>query len=121
MTLSKKKYRYIGIYLSDCLSLNKSAILEKISERYLGLFGSIDYNKAHIRIIMLNNIPNAIVIFKCRLESLTNTLISLSLIDLELMVVSISGTLKQLKKKILTFLSYVSENQKGLTFNFRDS
>jgi len=37
------------------------------------------------------------------------------------MVVSISGTLKQLKKKILIFLSYVSENQEGLMSNFRDS
>ena len=121
MTLSKKKYRYIGIYLSGRLSLNKSAILEKISGRYLGLFGSIDYSKANIRIIKINNIPNTIVILKCRLESLTNTLISLSLIDLELMVISISGTLKQLKKKILAFLGYVSENQKGLTFDFKDS
>ena len=121
MTLSKKKYRYVGIYLSDRLSLNKSTIIEEISGRYLGLFGSIDYNKAHIRIIKINDIPNTIVILKCRLESLTNTLISLSLINLELMVVSISGTLKQLKKKILIFLSYVSENQEGLTSNFRNS
>ena len=121
MPLSKKKYRYIGIYLSSHLSLNKSAILEEISERYLGLFGSIDYSKANIRIIKINNIPNTIVILKCRLESLTNTLISLSLINLELMVISISGTLKQLKKKIIVFLGYVSENQKGLTFNFKDS
>ena len=121
MTLSKKKYRYIGIYLSSRLSLNKSAILEEISVRYLGLFGSIDYSKANIRIININNIPDTIIILKCRLESLTNTLISLSLIDLELMVISISGTLKQLKKKILAFLGFVSENQKGLTFNFKDS
>ena len=121
MTLSKKKYRYIGIYLSGRLSSNKSAILEELSGRYLGLFGSIDYNKANIRIIQINNIPNRMVVLKCRLESLTNTLLSLSLIELELMVVSISGTLKQLKKKLLDFLNYVSENQKGLTFNFEDS
>jgi|SRR6476620_10937667 len=121
MTLSKKKYRYVGIYLSDRLTLNKSTILEEISGRYLGLFGSIDYNKAHIRIIKINDIPNTIVVLKCGLESLTNTLISLSLIDLELIVVSISGTLKQLKKKILIFLSHVPENQEGLTPNFRDS
>jgi RNase P/RNase MRP subunit POP5 len=121
MTLSKKKYRYIGIYRSEYLTLDKSAILEEISERYLGLFGSIDYNKANIRIIKINDIPDTIVIFKCRLESLTNTLVSLSLVELELMVVSISGTLKQLKKKILTFLNYISENQKGLKLNFRDS
>jgi RNase P/RNase MRP subunit POP5 len=121
MTLSKKKYRYIGIYLSSRLSLNKSAIIEEISGRYLGLFGSIDYSKANIRIITINNIPNTIVILKCRLESLTNTLISLNLIDLKLMVISISGTLKQLKKKILVFLGYISENQKDLTFNFKDS
>jgi type IV secretory pathway TrbL component len=48
-------------------------------------------------------------------------LISLNLIDLKLMVISISGTLKQLKKKILVFLGYISENQKDLTFNFKDS
>lgn len=121
MTLSKKKYRYIGIYLPGRLSSNKSAILEELSGRYLGLFGSIDYSKANIRIIRINNISNTIVILKCRLESLTNTLISLGLVELELMVVSISGTLKQLKKKIIDFLNYVSENQKGLTFNFKDS
>ncbi len=121
MTLSKKKYRYIGIYLPGRLSLNKSAIIEEIYGRYLGLFGSIDYSKANIRIITINNFPNTIVILKCRLESLTNTLISLNLIDLKLMVISISGTLKQLKKKILAFLSYISENQNGLTFNFKDS
>jgi RNase P/RNase MRP subunit POP5 len=121
MTLSKKKYRYIGIYISGRLSSNKSVILEELSGRYLGLFGSIDYSKSNIRIIRINNIPDTIVILKCRLESLTNTLISMNLIDLELMVVSISGTLKQLKKKILAFLDYVSENQKDLTFNFKDS
>jgi RNase P/RNase MRP subunit POP5 len=121
MTLSKKKYRYIGIYLSSHLSSNKAGILEKLSNRYLGLFGSIDYSNANIRIIEINDIPNSIVILKCRLESLTSMLISLSLIELELMIVSISGTLKQLKKKILTFLNHVSGYQKDLTFNFEDS
>ena len=121
MTLSKKKYRYIGIYLSSHLSSNKAGILEKLSNRYLGLFGSIDYSNANIRIIEINDIPNSIVILKCRLESLTNMLISLSLIELELMIVSISGTLKQLKKKILTFLNHVSGYQKDPTFNFKDS
>jgi len=121
MTLSKKKYRYIGIYLSSHLSSNKASILEKLSNRYLGLFGSIDYSNANIRIIEIKDIPNSIVILKCRLESLTNMLISLSLIELELMIVSISGTLKQLKKKILTFLNHVSGYQKDLTFNFKDS
>jgi hypothetical protein len=48
-------------------------------------------------------------------------LISLNLIDSKLMVVSISGTLKQLKKKILAFLDFVSENQKDLKFNSKDS
>lgn len=121
MTLSKKKYRYIGIYLSDRLSSNKPGILEELSNRYLGLFGSIDYSNANIRIIKINNNPNDIVILKCRLEYLTNILISLSLIELELMIISISGTLKQLKKKILVFLNYVSENQKDLMFSFKDS
>lgn len=121
MTLSKKKYRYIGIYLSSRLSSNKPGILEELSARYLGLFGSIDYSNANIRIIEVRDIPNSIVILKCRLESLTNMLISLSLIELELMIVSISGTLKQLKKKILTFLNYVSENQEDLMFNLKDS
>jgi RNase P/RNase MRP subunit POP5 len=121
MTLSKKKYRYIGIYLSGRLSSDQSTILEELSGRYLGLFGSIDYSNANIRIIKINNIPNTIVILKCRLESLTNALISLNLIDLKLMVISISGTLKQLEKKILAFLDFVSENQKDLMFNFKDS
>ncbi len=121
MTLSKKKYRYIGIYLSSHLSSNKVGILEKLSNRYLGLFGSIDYSNANIRIIEIKDIPNSIVILKCRLESLTNMLISLSLIELELMIVSISGTLKQLKKKILTFLNHVSGYPKDFTFNFKDS
>lgn len=121
MTLSKKKYRYIGIYLSNPISSNKSGFLEDLSNRYLGLFGSIDYSNTNIRIIEMKDIPNSIIILKCRLESLTNMLISLSLIELELMIVSISGTLKQLKKKILMFLKYVSENQKGLMFNFKDS
>ncbi len=121
MTLSKKKYRYIGIYLSGRLSSNKSEILEELSGRYLGLFGSIDYSKANVRIITINNMPNSIVILKCRLEALTNILISLGLVELELMVISISGTLKQLKKKIIDFLNFVSENQKGLTLNIKDS
>jgi RNase P/RNase MRP subunit POP5 len=121
MTLSKKKYRYIGIYSPGPLSLNNSAFLEELSNRYLGLFGSIDYSNVNIRIIKIDNIPNTIVILKCRLESLTNMLISLSLMELELMIVSISGTLKQLKKKILAYLNYVSEDQKGHTFNFKDS
>lgn len=110
MTLTKRKYRYIGVYISDNLLSNNIDILDKFSNRYLGLFGSIDYNNSHTRIIKINNIDKNIVVLKCKLDNLTNALLTLQLIDLDILVISVSGTLKRLKKRIYEFLKCTFNN-----------
>jgi RNase P/RNase MRP subunit POP5 len=109
MTLSKKKFRYICIYLQQQDGDDRSAyynFTNKFYERLEGLFGSIDYYKSTIKIINVNSVSSKFVIIRCRLEHLDDVLLSLCFTNYSLLILPLSGTIKQLKKRIQSFLSY---------------
>lgn len=108
MTLSKKKFRYICIYLQQA-SDDRSVYYDftnKFYERLEGLFGSIDYYKSTIKIINVNSVSSKFIIMRCRLEHIDDVLLSLCFTNYSLLILPLSGTIKQLKKRIQNFLSY---------------
>lgn len=110
MTLIKQKYRYIGIYLTTDFILSNSSLFEKFSYRHIGLFGVLDFNNSNIRFIHIKDFEKNSVVLKCRLESVPNIILSLNLLDPEVIVHSSSGSIKKLKKKINEYLTYISNN-----------
>lgn len=99
MTLNKQKFRYISVFFPNTSSLNSENFFDEFSARYVELFGVIEYLKSLCRLVKSKEPINDVFLIKCKLDSLSSTLISLYLINHELMVVSISGTLRQVKKK----------------------
>ena len=103
MTLNKQKFRYISILFPNTSSLNSENFFDEFSARYVELFGVIEYFNSLCRLVKNRDPINNVFLIKCKLDSLSNTLVSLYLINRELMVVSISGTLRQVKKKSYLF------------------
>jgi hypothetical protein len=99
MTLNKQKFRYISVFFPNTSSLNPENFFDEFSARYVELFGVIKYFNSFCRLVKNKDPINNIFLIKCKLDSLSDTLVSLYLINRELMVVSISGTLRQVKKK----------------------
>jgi RNase P/RNase MRP subunit POP5 len=111
MTLSKKKFRYICVYLQqDAAATDERSVYynftNKLYERLEGLFGSIDYYKSTIKIINVHAISSKFIIIRCRLEYIDDVLLSLCFTNHSLLILPLSGTIKQLKKRIQSFLSY---------------
>ncbi|MGN6346384.1 MAG: Rpp14/Pop5 family protein [Candidatus Nitrosocosmicus sp.] len=108
MTLVKKKFRYICIYLQkdDNDKLVFYDFTNKFYKRFEGLFGSIDFYGSSIKIINVNSLPSKFVIMRCRLEYVDNVLLSLCFTNYSFSIFPVSGTIKQLKKKIQQFLSF---------------
>ncbi|MGD9672188.1 MAG: Rpp14/Pop5 family protein [Candidatus Nitrosocosmicus sp.] len=103
MTLTKKKFRYIAIYIPYDPPLDPGKFFDEFSRRYTEVFGAIEYFNSLSRLIKTKDFNNNIFILKCNLDSLSSTLISLYLLHQELIIVSISGTLKQVKKNTSLF------------------
>lgn len=109
MTLNKKKFRYICIFLQSSDTTNRAIFHDFINQFYKrleGLFGSISYYKSFIKIINVNSVSSNFVIIKCKLEYVDNVLLSLCFTNSSILILPVSGTIKQLKKRIKTFLSY---------------
>ncbi len=112
MTLVKKKFRYVCIYLEkkDDNNGDERIILSDLTrdfyKRFIGLYGSVIFYKSNIRIIDVVAIPSKFVIIKCRLDYIDNVLLSLYFANYPIMILPISGTIKQLKKRIHEFLIY---------------
>lgn len=104
MTLAKKKFRYIAIFFPNNSSSIPDKIIVEFSTRYIELFGTIGYSNSQTRLIKMKDSIDNMLLLKCALDSLSDTLISLYLINQELIIVSISGTIKQVKKRIRLFL-----------------
>jgi RNase P/RNase MRP subunit POP5 len=110
MILYKKKFRYVCVYIKknssdiDSSNIVLSNFTRALYKRLIGLNGSVDFYKSNIRIINVANIPSGFVIIKCRLEYIDNVLLSLYFVNYPLMILPISGTIKQLKKRIQEFL-----------------
>lgn len=111
MTLTKKKFRYIAIFFPNNPPPNPGKFFDEFSRRYIDVFGAIEYFNSLSRIIKSNDSSNNVFILKCNLDSLSSTILSLYLLDQELITVSISGTLKQVKKKSHHFHMNFSELQ----------
>ena len=111
MTLTKKKFRYIAIFFPNNPPLNPGKFFDEFSRRYVEVFGAIEYFNSLSRLIKSKDSINNVFILKCDLNSLSSTMLSLYLLNQELITVSISGTLKQVKKKALHFYMNFSELQ----------
>lgn len=104
MTLAKKKFRYIAIFFPNKSLSFPDKIFVEFSTKYIELFGTIGYSNSQTRLINMKDSIDNILLLKCALDSLSDTLISLYMINQELIIVSISGTIKQVKKRIRLFL-----------------
>jgi len=110
MTLNKQKFRYISVFFPDNSPLNPENFFDEFSSRYVELFGAIEYFNSLCRLIKSKDPINNFLLLKCKLDSLPSTLVSLYLINHESIVVSVSGTLKQAKKKSHLFRSCFCES-----------
>ena len=99
MTLNKQKFRYISIFFPNTSSLSPQNFFDEFSARFIELFGVVEYFNSFCRLVKSRDPINNVFLIKCKLDSLSNTLVSLYLVNHELIVVSISGTLRQVKKK----------------------
>lgn len=106
MTLAKKKFRYACIYLQNNDGLIISNFLSDFYKRLNELCGSIDFHKANVRIIDVNTVPKKFLVIKCKLDYVDNVLLSLYFTNYPILVLPISGTIKQLKKRVREFSSY---------------
>ena len=87
----------------DSSNIYLSNFTRTLYKRLIGLNGSVDFYKSNIRIINVDNIPSGFVIIKCRLEYIDNVMLSLYFVNYPLIILPISGTIKQLKKKYKNF------------------
>jgi RNase P/RNase MRP subunit POP5 len=112
MILYKKKFRYACIYIkktcndADSINIVLSNFTRDFYKRFIGLYGSVDFYKSNIRIINVVAIPPEFLIIKCRLEYIDHVMLSLYFVNYPLIILPISGTIKQLKKRIQDFLTY---------------
>ncbi len=109
MILYKKKFRYACIYIKkncaddDSGSIILSNFTRDFYKRFIGLYGSVDFYKSNIRIINVVAIPSGFIIIKCRLEYIDNVMLALYFVNYPLIILPISGTIKQLKKEYRIF------------------
>jgi RNase P/RNase MRP subunit POP5 len=112
MTVTKKKFRYACICLQKddtCphdIRLLYNDFTKSFYNRLEGLFGSVDFHKSGIRIINIDSLPPNFIIIKCRLEYVDNILMAVTFTNIQLLILPVSGTIKQLKKRIHEFLEY---------------
>ena len=103
MTLAKKKFRYICIYLNR-QHIDEDQILKfknSLYTRIAGIFGQIDFYNCNVRFLKIHELPLEFVIIKCRLEFIDRVLLSIYLIPSTALILNVSGTIKKMKKRIL--------------------
>ena len=106
MTLAKKKFRYACVYLQNNDGLIYSNFLRDFYKRLVELCGSIDFHKTNVRIIDVDTIPKKFLVIKCKLDYVENVLLSMYFTNYPILILPISGTIKQLKKRVSKFSSY---------------
>ncbi len=106
MTLAKKKYRYACIYLQSNDGLIYSNFLRDFYRRLIELCGSIDFHKTNVRILDVDTVSKKFLVIKCKLDYVDNVLLSMYFANYPILVLPISGTIKQLKKRVREFSSY---------------
>ncbi|WP_134485079.1 Rpp14/Pop5 family protein [Candidatus Nitrosocosmicus franklandus] len=115
MTLNKQKFRYISVYFPDYSSFGSEYFFKEFSSKYVELFGSIEFSNSLCRIIKNREPINDLLILKCKLDSVASALVSLYLLNHKSIVVSISGTIRQVKKKSHIFRSNFCESSLSST------
>jgi RNase P/RNase MRP subunit POP5 len=105
----KDKHRYLLLFGNyeiyvDSKNLNNKDIPKSIAilrKRFYELFGSIELEKASIKMIIKNNLcPPNFYIIKCNLESMEKVLCAISLSYPPLTTIKISGTIKKLTSQL---------------------
>jgi RNase P/RNase MRP subunit POP5 len=92
MLKRRSKRRYLSIMHTGESSDSVNAIRKRFSE----LFGSINAEKAAIRLVQQSGNES---IIRCRLEQLDNLLVAITLIDPPVVTVGMSGTIRQLRSR----------------------
>ncbi len=105
-TLTKKKYRYACVYLQNNNDSVYSRFMGDFYGRLMELYGSIDFHKSNVRIVNVDAVSKKFLIVKCKLEYVDNVLLSMYFTNYPIVILPISGTIKQLKKRIQEFLVY---------------
>ncbi len=112
--LVKKKFRYICLYFPKDHNSKNQNFINEFSKRFIGLHGSVVYYSSDFKNIVSTDIPPEFLIIKCRLGFIRHVLLSLYFTDYPFYILSISGTLKQLKARIRLYMekSELSETAK---------
>ena len=108
LTLTKKKFRYIAIYIPDDSLSHRNLVINRISDRFVDLFGTIYYSSSRNRIIKSSQLNSNILVLKCSLDTISEMILSIYSIKEDLIIISISGSLKQLKIRSNDFLSQIA-------------
>lgn len=108
LTLTKKKFRYIAIYILDDSLSHRNLIINRISDRFVDLFGTIYYSSSRNRIIKSSQLNSNILVLKCSLDTISEMILSIYSIKEDLIIISISGSLKQLKIRSNDFLGQIA-------------
>lgn len=109
MTLTKKKFRYLAIFIPSGSLSSRSLVAQEISIRFVDLFGAIESSNTRSRIIKSDGLDPNVIIIKCTLETLTDMILSIYSVKQDLILIAISGTLKQLKRRSHDFLVHLSK------------
>ncbi len=106
MTLAKKKFRYACIYLQNSDGSIYCNFLSDFYKRLIELCGSIDFHKTNVRIIDVDAVSKKFLVIKCKLDYVDNVLLSMYFTNYPILILPISGTIKQLKKRVHEFSMY---------------
>ena len=94
----REKRRYLAIIYEENYVYRHFQLHEKIVERFKELFGVIHYELAMLK--LYDSEFGNILFVGCKLKYLDYFLVSLSLTHPSLTVVSLSGTIKKLRKNV---------------------
>ena len=94
----REKRRYLAIIYEENYVYRHLQLHEKIVERFKELFGVIHYELAMLK--LYDSEFGNILFVGCKLKYLDYFLVSLSLTQPSLTVISLSGTIKKLRKNV---------------------
>lgn len=105
----KDKRRYLLLYVNDEITTHsqdtnnrdKHQYITMLRKRFSELFGTIELEKASIKVIFENYLSSPpFLILKCNLESIDNMLCAIAFTSPPLTTIRISGTIKKLTSAI---------------------
>jgi len=109
LTLTKKKFRYVAIFIPDSSLSRSNLIVNQISARFIDLFGTIHFSGSRSRMVKSGHFHSNIIVLKCSLDTVSELILSIYAIKEDLIIISISGSLKQLKMRSNDFLDQIAK------------